>query len=137
MEIKHTEIVNGQRDGEILFVCDYRRPDKNKKPIRSLPPTEVMVMSNSTTSKRVYYSESHFRPLGKDNTPKSRVIPVFDNTGYRMLTGNPVYIFTTEEECVSKWNEMIQEEIDWFEESKKTAISAIEAQISDLEGKKA
>jgi hypothetical protein len=40
MEIKHTEIINGQRDGDIVFVCDYRRPDKNKKPIRSLPPTE-------------------------------------------------------------------------------------------------
>lgn len=132
MNVDHKEVTNGSRNGETLFVCAYLRPDRDKKPIRALAPIEVLVMDNSTTSKRVYYSESHFRPVGKGGEAMSRVIPVFDNTGFRSRTGNPLHIFTTEEECKDKWNEMIQEEIEGLEAYKSTVLKNIDSNIEKL-----
>lgn len=133
MEVDYKEVTSGSRNGEKLYVCAYLRPDLNKKPIRSLSPIEVVVMDNSTTSKNVYYSESHFRPVGKGGEAMSRVIPVFDNTGFRSRTGNPLHIFTTEEECNSKWNEMIQEEIDMLVRRKSTVLKSIDNNIEKLQ----
>lgn len=135
MQIDYKEIINGSRNGEIFYVCAYFRPDKNKKPIRSLSPIEVMVMDNSTTVKRIYYSESHFRPVSKNGSVSNRVIPVFDNTGFRSRTGNPLHIFTTEKECKSKWNEMIQEEIEKLEVHKNTVIERIQSEIDSIQSK--
>ena len=50
MQVDHKEVTNGSRNGETLYVCAYFRPDKDKKPIRSLAPIEVVVMDNSTTN---------------------------------------------------------------------------------------
>lgn len=132
MNVDHKEVTNGSRNGETLFVCAYLRPDRNKKPIRSLAPIEVKIMDNSTTSKPVYYSESHFRPIGKNGEVTSRVIPVFDNTGFRSRTGNPLNIFTTEKEAIECWNELAQKEIDDLEAYKSVVLGRIEDEINRL-----
>jgi len=132
MQVDHKEVTNGSRNGETLYVCAYLRPDKDKKPIRSLAPIEVVVMDNSTTNKRVYYSESHFRPIGKSGNVTSRVIPVFDNTGFRTFPGDPLYIFTTEKEAIDCWNGIAQEEIDKLEAYKSTVLERIQSEIDSL-----
>lgn len=50
-------------------------------------------------NKNIYYSYTYFSPLGKTGEPLSRVIPIFDNTGYRASSGNPLTVFETEEEA--------------------------------------
>tara|TARA_B100002019_G_C21105643_1_gene515784 strand:+ start:203 stop:622 length:420 start_codon:yes stop_codon:yes gene_type:complete len=103
------DIAKGNMDGEVVYICDYRQPDLSNKPIRKQPPTRALIVSNSETNKRIYYSESHFRPFGKNEKLLSKVIPLFDNTGYRSFTGNPLYVFKTHQECVDKWKELVDD----------------------------
>lgn len=96
-------IVNGSMDGSKAWVCDLRYNDYTQKPIRNVPPTEVIVVPNG--GKQVYYSNSHFRTLKKDGTASSKAIKPYDNTGFRSYTGEPLNVFETEEECVAKYKE--------------------------------
>lgn len=111
MELNVEEIRKGGRVGEVVWICHYNRPDLNKKALRNLPPTKVIVRSNSElpSGKKVYYSENHFSPIGKNGSPTSKVISPVDNTGYRTHIGNELFVFTTEDECVALWNSQIQE----------------------------
>lgn len=97
-------ITNGSMNGEYVWICDYRYKDISEKPIRHIRPQKVLVRSNDETKKRIYYSESHFIGLNKKNEPvKSKVIPVFDATGYRSYTGVPVNVFDNEKDCNEKY----------------------------------
>lgn len=109
MAIDISEITTGSRDGEIVFVCDYRRPDIHKKAIRCVQPTKVMVCNNEENPPRktVYYSKSHFVPVGVGDVPLKKVIAPFDNTGYRSYTGESVQVFETYAECVACWNKQL------------------------------
>jgi hypothetical protein len=100
MKIDYKEVIDSRMDGEYVWICDYRYNDIHKKAIRNIKPQKVLVRSNRETNKRIYYSESHFLGLNKKSLPlKSKIIPVFDNTGYRSFTGVPVKIFDNEDEC--------------------------------------
>jgi len=109
MKIEIEKITKGELDGEIVWVCHYNRPDMQKKALRNVPPTKVIVKSNDQLpkNKRVYYSESHFSPLNKKNKPLARIIPPFDNTGFRSRTGTPLCAFDNKEECVAAWNDQL------------------------------
>jgi hypothetical protein len=37
------DITSGSLDGSIVWICDLRQPDLNKKPIRKVIPTRVMI----------------------------------------------------------------------------------------------
>jgi hypothetical protein len=100
MKIDIKTITDGSMDGVKMWVCDFRQTDLHKKPIRNVQPTHVIVCPASDISDDVYYSQSFMRPLSKkDGTPLSKVIKVFDNTGYRSYTGIALTAFTTEAEC--------------------------------------
>lgn len=101
MDYKEFEEKNGLMIGSTVWICDYRYRDIDDKPIRHVKPTQVIIVDNEELpkNKRVYYSEVHFRPLGKSGAPLKQVIAPFDNTGYRSNTGTSVNIFFTEEEC--------------------------------------
>lgn len=103
------QIANGSMNGKIVWVCDLRYNNYNEKPIRNVPPTEVVVVDNQ--GKKVYYSHSHFRTLKKDGTPSSKVIKPFDNTGFRSYTGVPINVFDNKEECVAKYKEQLNKAI--------------------------
>lgn len=134
MKIDPKEIANGSYDGKKVFICDYRVPDLNKKPIRSVEPTEVMVIDNDQTKKRIYYSSSHFVPLKKNGEPSSKVIPLYDNTGFRSYTGEPVKVFDNMAECEAQWNSDLKEvQVRWAER-RKTALTEIDEQISKIDG---
>lgn len=110
MEIDIEEIRNGKRIGDIVWICQYSRPDLDKRPLRNVPPTKVIVVGNVeiTSGKKVYYSESHFSPFSKRGERTKKIIPLMDNTGYRGFPGNPLYVFTEFHECAEAWNAQIQ-----------------------------
>ncbi len=109
MKINCTEVRDGKHDGKIVWICDYRRPDLHKKPLRCVKPTRVLIRANDElpSNKKVYYSNSHFSPLKADGTPYAKVISPVDNTGYRSLCGNMLYVFDNKEECVNMWNTLV------------------------------
>jgi hypothetical protein len=121
MKIETKEIRNGARIGEVVYICHYLRPDLSKKPLRNLPPTKAVVCSNEglPQNKTVYYSETHFKPIGENGKTKSQIISPVDNTGYRLMCGNEINVFDNKKECIECWNneldivlEKIQKEID-------------------------
>jgi len=101
MKLEPKEVAEGKYIGQELWICDYRYKDFNNKPIRHIKPTKVICVSTEETTKTVHYSNCFFREVGK----KSSIIKLYDNTGYRTFPGIPLQVFTTEEECVSKYEE--------------------------------
>jgi hypothetical protein len=100
MKIDIADITNGAQLGKIVWVCDYRRPDLSKKVLRHVPPTQVVIVDNSelSTNVRVHYSSCHFVKM-KNGVRTKKVIKPFDNTGWRIIPGTPLQVFTTEQEC--------------------------------------
>ncbi len=133
MQIDAKEIASGSYDGKKVFICDYRVPDLDKKPIRSVEPTEVMVRSNDETKKRIYYSNSHFVTLKKNGEPSSKVIPLYDNTGFRSYTGEPVKVFDNLAECEAQWNDDLSYVQNRWIEKRKTAIQVIDDHINKID----
>jgi hypothetical protein len=111
MRIYTKTIRDGCHIGEIVWICHYNRPDLHKKALRNVPPTKVMVMDNAILpkNKTVYYSDTHFAPIGKSGEPTKKVISPVDNTGFRSRCGNELFVFTTEEECIKEWNDQLEE----------------------------
>jgi len=133
MQIDAKDIAGGKYNGQKVFICDYRVPDLNKKPIRSVPPTEVMVRDNEETKRRIYYSSSHFVTLKKNGEPSSKVIPLYDNTGFRMYTGEPVKVFDNLAECMAQWNDDLNTVQQKWLEKRKTVLDDIDKQIDKLD----
>lgn len=129
MEISCKEIQSGGKwVGKLVWVCDYRQPDLQKKAIRHVRPTLVLVRSNDELpqNKRIYYSETHFVKLLASGQPSSTIIGLFDNTGYRSFEGHPVKVFETEAECVQEYNKMADVIIKSYEELLKTIVERLE-----------
>ena len=104
MKIDHKEIATGQWDGQLIWVCDFRQEDLNKKPIRNVSPAQVKVRPSTEAKNTIYYSESFMSPLNKKTRePLSKEIKIFDNTGWRSYAGVALAAFTTEEECVAHY----------------------------------
>jgi len=111
----------GSHVGTKVWVCDYRQDDLDKKAARHVPPTEVIIVSNedAPSKTRIYYSNTHFRGLTKTGEISSKVIAIYDNTGYRSNPGVPLHVFDNKEECVEFYNEQADK-----------IISAIDARIN-------
>lgn len=112
-------IENEKVDGNIVYITDIRLSDGNAY-IRNVPPTKVIITSNSELpkNKNVYYSDYHFRKLGMKGQILKQVIAPFDNTGYRHYTGVSVNIFNTYEEAVEKYNEQLESVVNHYEHKK-------------------
>ena len=123
MKIETKVIRDGGNIGDVVWICHYNRPDLHKKPLRNLPPMQVVVTDNSILpkNKTVYYSDTHFAPLNKKGEPTKKVISPVDNTGWRSLCGNELFVFTTEEECNAEWNKQIQAHCDMIDVEIATA----------------
>jgi hypothetical protein len=87
------------------------RPDLNKKPLRNISPTYVIVrpVSELPKGKRIYYSETFFSPINKNGTISTQIISAVDNTGFRSYCGNELFIFDNEQECIEEWNRQLSE----------------------------
>lgn len=130
MEIDLNEITESTSKwiGKEVWICDFRRPDLNKKPIRHVPPQKVMVRSNNElpSNKRIYYSSNHFIKLSKAGKPLSTVIPVYDNTGYRSYAGEPLRIFEDEKSCVETYNALADVIIDQLDTRIQSIVQELE-----------
>lgn len=117
---------NDKVEGRKVFIVDVRLSDGNAY-LRNVPPTEVMITSNSELpkNKRVYYSNYHFRKLNKKGEPLKQIIAPFDNTGYRSYTGVSVHVFETYEEATEKFNEQLDDIINQYEDRKAELDSCI------------
>ena len=109
MKIETREVRDGLHTGKEVWICHYLRPDLDKKALRNVPPTKVLIRSNEELPKNkiVYYSEDHFAPISKSGKVLNKVISPVDNTGYRGRAGNELHVFTKENECIEAWNEQI------------------------------
>lgn len=132
MVIDIEKVTSGSMNGEYVWVCGYRQPDLNKKPIRNVPPQKVLVASADSVKGNVYYSKSVFLKLNKKGEPTKSAIKVFDNTGYRFYTGVSVNVFDNEAECKAKWKDQVSDVIGQLEYKKSIAVLAIQNQIDDL-----
>ena len=92
-----------------------------------------MVRSNQETKKRIYYSESHFVTLKKNGEPSSKVIPLYDNTGFRSYKGVPVKVFDNIAECKAQWNDDLRDVQDKWAERRKVAVQEIDEEIANID----
>ena len=134
MNIDIEKIKSGSMDGQTVYVCDYRRPDLSKKPVRSVAPQAVIIKSNSDLQKgkNIYYSESHFKAVGKNGKELSKIIPLFDNTGFRFHEGTPLKVFDNIDECVKCYRSDLQSVADLIKKKQSTIISSLQSEIDEL-----
>lgn len=136
MKIDIKEITDGNKwVGKMVWICDFRRPDLDKKPIRHVRPTNVLVRSNEELppKTRIYYSNNHFCKLNSKGEPTaSGIIPVVDNTGYRMISGTPVLVFDNEEECNEAYCIMADAIIDQLDLKMSSVLLDLNKQKEDI-----
>lgn len=99
MKLDKKELSNGIHNGKVVWICDYRWTDFDKKEDRNIKPTQALVRSTTETSKRVNYSDCFFSEIKKDKVVNSSIIKLFDNTGYRTYAGIALNVFTEESQC--------------------------------------
>ena len=128
------DITSGKLNGKIIWVCHYNRPDLKKKALRNVPPTRVIVRGNNELPKRktVYYSNSFFSPLNKNDEPMSKVIAPFDNTGYRSFAGNPLHVFDNQEDCEQAWNDDVIEVTVRLNERIANIVNELQDELSAI-----
>lgn len=134
MEIDIKEITDSSVwIGKRVWICDFRQPDLNKKPIRHVQPIEVEVCSNEDLpkNKRIYYSENHFRKIGAKGLTKD-IIPVFDNTGYRSFAGTPVKAFDNQQECYAAYNVMADSIVNELDDRMSVVLKQLQAEKNDI-----
>ena len=134
MQIETKEVRDGKHTGKEVWICHYLQPDLDKKALRNIPPTKVLIKSNSELpkNKAVYYSEDHFSPINKSGKVLSKVISPVDNTGFRGRCGNELYVFTDERECVKEWNDQINNACKRLEQKELNAAEIWRKKKEDL-----
>lgn len=121
--------------GNRVWICDYRYNDIANKATRHVEPQEVEIFSNESLpkGKTVYYSTIHFKAIGSKGQILSKIIPPFDNTGYRSSTGDAVNVFLTREECVEHYSKQIKEIQLQIEEEREKANARLDKMSKDAE----
>ena len=115
MKISTEEVREGLHNGKIVWISHYNTRNPQRKPLRNITPTKCIISDNEScevtkkqshgyAKKNIYYSKSHFTPLGKNGTPLKKAISPVDNTGYRSYCGNMLNVFTTEEEAQDSYD---------------------------------
>jgi hypothetical protein len=130
------EYIKIAQTGDRVWICDYRKESLLQKPIRHVKPTYVEVCDNGTTDKPVYYSPIHFRPVGQSGAPLKRVIPPYDNTGYRGFKGTALHIFITEEDAIEHYNNRCDSIIEDMRESLEQAVADVEEEMESIRQQK-
>lgn len=129
MQIATKDVREGKHDGEVVWVCHYLRPDLNKKPLRSIPPTKCLIRP---CTKRRYYTESELAVFNKKGEPSATAHSPVDNTGYRSFCGNEVSIFDNEDECKQEWQRQVGVVLREWVARRSVAIEEIDAEIANL-----
>ncbi len=127
------DVTSGQLNGTRVWVCQFNQPDLDKKPLRKVAPTEMLIVSNDElpAGKTIYYSGCHLRPLNKKGEPLSRIVPIFDNTGFRGRTGAPLHMFTSRDDCVQQWHDDLEAVGSRIEEQVRLATQVWRDRLAD------
>lgn len=136
-EIEATVVSNGENNGSRVWVCDLRWTDFNNKPIHKVEPTFVEITPSTEVKGHIYYSDSVFLPINKKGSVlKSKVIKLYDNTGFRSYPGIALRIFRDERECKMAFSEMCCDVIDdnkeWLKD-KKTQFNKRDKNLREMQ----
>lgn len=124
---------------KFLYVCDYRKESVDKKAIRHIKPTKVIVLNKNHFKKldkdfpKVYYSENVLVTLNKKDEPVySKMIAPFDNTGYRSYAGIGLCFFDNLEECIEMYNSQVQDVLNMYENAIATTTQKLMNEHSEI-----
>lgn len=111
IEIKEITKENSDYLNKDLWIAEVNF--KLERP-RIIKPTLAQLVSASEApkNKRIYYSHTFFKPYGEKGKLLNKPIVIFDNTGYRSYSGNPLSVFETEDECRNWFAEKLSSRID-------------------------
>ena len=134
MRIDTGDIRDGLLIGRIVWVCDFRQPDLNKKAIRHVKPTKVAVRSNNELpkNKRVYYSLTHFSPVNKKGKVTARIISPVDNTGSRSRSGDEINVFDNEADCKQYYKNQCAKIISLYEEAINNSVASLKERQQEV-----
>jgi len=134
MKIATKKIRDGEMVGDIVWVCDFRKPDLDKKPIRHVKPTKVIIKSNEDLpkNKTVYYSMNHFSPINNKGKATSKIISPVDNTGYRSFSGVEINVFDNEVECKAYYRCQCQDVINRYHAKISCAVEVLRKQQLEI-----
>jgi hypothetical protein len=123
--------------GKKLWVCDYRKTI-DKKASRHVKPTEIYIagkkdFDEAGLSPRIYYSAVGFATLKKDGSPNlKKLIPPFDNTGYRSYAGIGVAVFDNENECIDYYNGQVEATVAMYEIKIQHVIGQLSQEMQEI-----
>ncbi len=137
MEIEIKDLIDDDSPfiGKKLWISDFRREDIDKKPNRHIRPQLALLRHNDElpARKSIYYSNTHFVGLNKKGeAAKSKIMSIFDNTGYRWRTGTPVKIFDSEQECRASYVAQAKEIIVELDERILSAAKHWQAEKNEV-----
>lgn len=140
MKLDISEVTkNFESVGTTFYVCDYRKPDFNKKAIRNVKPTKIIVLDQKHFEEvgkkypRVYYSNFAIIPVdGKGNLKYSNHIPPYDTTGYRSYAGVPINVFDNYEECVDFYNQQVDIVTNDYEKYISTIVNSLTKEMENI-----
>lgn len=131
---------NSSNTGKTFYVCDYRKPDFNKKAIRNVKPTLITVLDGKHFEgagkklPRVYYSDFALIPVdSKGKLKYSSNIPPYDNTGYRSYAGVPINVFDNYEECAEFYNYRIDNVVNLYKNYISTVVDSLTKEMESIQ----
>lgn len=107
------KVTDGLMNGRTVWICHYNQPDLNKKPLRNLPPTKVIIRPKKEYPKNrsLYYSESFFSPVDDSGRILKKFYSPGDNTGFRYREPNFVSVSDSRLQIEKVWSDQLIEVI--------------------------
>lgn len=141
MKLDISEVTkNGNNIGKTFYVCDYRKPDFNKKAIRNVKPTKIIVLDQKHFEEvgkkypRVYYSNFALIPIdSKGKLKYSSPVPPYDTTGYRSYAGVPINVFDNYKECVEFYNYQIDNVVNLYKNYISTVVDSLTKEMGSIQ----
>lgn len=138
MQYDITDVVGSSKyAGKKLWICDYRKTI-DKKAARHVKPTEVFIADKTIfdaagLDPTIYYSMVGFATLKKDGSPNlKKLIPPFDNTGYRSYAGVGVAVFDNENECIDYYNGQVEATVAMYEIKIQHVIGQLSQEMQEI-----
>lgn len=141
MKLDISEVTkNSSNISKTFYVCDYRKPDFNKKAIRNIKPTKIVVLDQKHFEEvgkkypRVYYSNFALIPVdSKGKLKYSSPVSPYDTTGYRSYAGVPINVFDNYEECVEFYNYQIDNVVNLYKNYISTVVNSLTKEMESIQ----
>lgn len=126
------DITSGKYIGNEFYIAEVNTKVKNH---RIITPQLALLCDANDAKKTIYYSSTFFKIYDKKGKLKKDEIAIFDNTGYRSLSGNPISVFSDYESAKSWFNTQINELIKTTMQQKESSIKYYDNYLEVLRGK--